>query len=327
VDLPADPRAAGLSSPWDVAWYAPAGSPGRVVVAMAGTHQLWTFDPVGGALAVLAGTTVESLRDGPLPDVWMAQPSGLAADGDRLWVADAETSALRLVEDGRMRTAVGQGLFDFGHVDGPAAQALFQHPLGVAVLPDGSVAVCDTYNGAIRRYDPDADEVSTLATGLAEPSGAVVLDGTLVVVESAAHRLVRPVAPGAMARVSGPRRRTVRPVTELGGGEVALTVLFAPAPGQHLDERDGPATRLDVSADPPSLLLDGGGPGTALHRRLVLAPDVTGVLQVVARAASCDDEGPNPACHLSRQDWGVPVRTTAGGADRLDLVLRDAPPG
>ena len=42
--------------------------------------------------------------------------------------------------DGLVATAVGQGLFDFGHRDGPADQALFQHPLGVAVLPDGSVA-------------------------------------------------------------------------------------------------------------------------------------------------------------------------------------------
>ena len=71
-----------------------------------------------------------------------------------------------------MHTAVGQGLFDFGHVDGPAAQALLQHPLGVAVLPDGSVAVADTYNGAVRRFDPATGEVTTLATGLAEPSDA-----------------------------------------------------------------------------------------------------------------------------------------------------------
>ena len=53
-----------------------------------------------------------------------------------------------------MHTAVGQGLFDFGHVDGPAEQALLQHPLGVCALPDGSVLVADTYNGAVRRYDP-----------------------------------------------------------------------------------------------------------------------------------------------------------------------------
>ena len=65
-------------------------------------------------------------------------------------MVDPETSALRSLSDGQVRTAVGSGLFDFGHVDGPAEKALLQHPLGVVVLPDGSIAICDTYNGAIR---------------------------------------------------------------------------------------------------------------------------------------------------------------------------------
>jgi hypothetical protein len=318
----ADPLAHDLSSPWDVAWY-----DDRVVVAMAGIHQLWSFDPRTGAVGVYAGTTVESLRDGPLEQAWMAQPSGLAVDGDRLWIADAETSALRWVEDGAMHTAVGQGLFDFGHLDGPAEKALFQHPLGVAVLPDGSVAVCDTYNNAIRRYDPVTGEVSTLATGVAEPSGAVVLDGELVVVESAAHRLTRPVAPGVMRQVAGARHRTQRPSTDLVPGEVVLDLIFEPAPGQKLDDRYGPATRLEVSANPPELLVAGAGVGAELSRRITLAGDVgDGVLQVVAQAASCDTGAENPACHLTRQDWGVPVRITADGTDRLALVLRGLDP-
>ena len=37
-------------------------------------------------------------------------------------------------------TAVGEGLFDFGLVDGPAAGARFQHPLGVTLLPDRTLA-------------------------------------------------------------------------------------------------------------------------------------------------------------------------------------------
>ncbi|MGN6575588.1 MAG: redoxin domain-containing protein, partial [Nocardioides sp.] len=175
-----------LSSPWDVAWWHD-----RVWIAMAGIHQLWTFDPRTGAVEVAAGTTNEGLVDGPLAEAWFAQTSGLAADGDRLWLADSETSSLRYVEDGQVVTVVGSGLFDFGFTDGAAGDALFQHPLGVTILPDGSVAVADTYNGAMRRYDPSTGEVSTMATGLAEPSGAVLDGEHLVVVESAAHRLVR----------------------------------------------------------------------------------------------------------------------------------------
>ena len=86
---------AALSSPWDVAWWRD-----RVWVAMAGIHQLWTLDPRTGAVEVAGGTTNEGLLDGPLDEAWFAQTSGLAADGDRLWIADSETSSLRYVEDG-----------------------------------------------------------------------------------------------------------------------------------------------------------------------------------------------------------------------------------
>ena len=315
---PHDALAADLSSPWDLAWY-----DDRVIIAMAGIHQLWWFDPIKRTVGVYAGTTVESLRDGPLPDVWMAQPSGLSAAGDRLWIADAETSALRYVEAGVLHTAAGHGLFDFGHVDGPAAEALFQHPLGVAALADGSVLVADTYNGAVRRYDPVAGTVSTVDSGLAEPSDVVVTAaGDVVVVESAAHRLTR-LAPGVVKTVTGERQRTERPASPVAPGELTLDVVFTPAPGQKLDTQFGPSTRLEVSASPPELLLSGAGVTTDLSRPLVIDPAVPkGILQVVAQAATCDVDEEFPACHLTRQDWGVPVVVTADGPDRLALILR-----
>lgn len=304
-----------LSSPWDLAWY-----DDTVIIAMAGIHQLWSFDPLSRTTKPYAGTTVESLRDGALDQVWMAQPSGLAADGGRLWLVDSESSALRWVENGQMHTAVGQGFFDFGHVDGPAEGALFQHPLGVCVLPDGSVAVADTYNNAIRRYDPDTRSVSTLATDVAEPSDVLVVDGDLVVVESAAHRLSRPVAPGVMREVNGVRHHSQRPASELAIGEVLLEVIYTPPPGQKLDDRYGPPIRLDVTADPPEMLAQGAGTATELSRRLVITGD--GVLHVTAQAAACDVDSANPACHLSRQDWGVPVVTSSSGDTRIALILR-----
>jgi thiol-disulfide isomerase/thioredoxin len=313
-----DALAADLSSPWDLAWF-----DDKVIVAMAGIHQLWWFDPIKRTVGVYAGTTVESLRDGPIPDVWMAQPSGLSAGGDRLWIADSETSALRWISDGVLHTAVGQGLFDFGHVDGPAAEALLQHPLGVAALPDGSVLIADTYNGAVRRYDPSSATVSTVDSGLAEPSDVLITkDGDVIVVESAAHRLTR-LAPGVVKTVTGERQKTERPASPLAAGPVTLDVVFTPAPGQKLDTQFGPSTRLTVSASPEELLLEGAGSTTDLSRRLVINPDVSqGVLQVVAQAATCDVDVENAACHLTRQDWGVPIVVTADGPSRLPLILR-----
>lgn len=318
-------REVDLSSPWDVAWFAD-----RLWIAMAGVHQLWTYDPATDTVRGAAGTTNEGLVDGPAEEAWFAQPSGLAvsADGERLWVADSETSALRYVErDGTgfaVRTAVGTGLFDFGHRDGAAGQALFQHPLGVTALPDGSVAVCDTYNHALRRYDPASDEVSTLATDLREPSDAVPADGDLVVVESARHRLTRLRLPEEALRVADRAHRTQRAATEIAPGTLRLDVVFQAPTGQKLDTRYGPSTRLLVSSTPPELLAEGSGADTDLFRELVLADGVTeGVLHVSAMAASCDDDPANeyPACHVHQQDWGVPVRVTAEGTSRLPLVL------
>jgi hypothetical protein len=305
-------------SPWDVVWW-PALD--RLVVAAAGVHLLLAVDPRTDAVEVLAGTTVEGLRDGPALDGWLAQPSGLAVDGDVLWFVDSETSALRRLSlAGELHTAVGQGLFDFGHVDGPAASALFQHPLGVTVLPDHSVAVLDTYNGAVRRYDPVTDTVRTLATDLAEPSGAVLIDDDLVVVESAAHRLVRPVPRSDL--VERPPLHTDRPVSALAPGTVTLSVRFDPAPGRELDERYGPSTRLTVTASPPQLLAGGAGDSVDLIRELSFSDGATeGVLHVTAQAASCDKDGDHPACYLARQDWGVPIRVAPDGDRTLDLVL------
>ncbi|MEV8535803.1 NHL domain-containing thioredoxin family protein [Streptomyces sp. NPDC051211] len=309
-----------LSSPWDVAWWQ-----GKVWIAMAGVHQLWTWDPEAGTVQVAAGTTNEGLVDGPAAEAWFAQPSGLAAAGDRLWIADSETSALRWIDaDGVVHTAVGTGLFDFGHRDGDAGQALLQHPLGVTALPDGSVAVCDTYNHALRRFDPATGEVSTLATDVREPSDAVLAGGDIVVVESARHRLTRLRLPEEAVRVDGVAHRTQRAATEVAGGSLRLDVVFQAPSGQKLDTRYGPSTRLLVSSTPPELLAGGEGAGTDLFRELRLADGIgSGVLHVSAMAASCDDDPENeyPACHVHQQDWGVPVMVTAGGVSRLALVL------
>jgi thiol-disulfide isomerase/thioredoxin len=343
-DYPA--RIVNLSSPWDVEWSSELGA---FVVAIAGSHTLWGFDPVArdrhGSVRLLAGTMNEGLEDGPGAAAWFAQPSGLAraADGT-IWLADSETSALRSVRavgdaGVEITTVVGQGLFDFGHRDGAADQALLQHPLGVATLPDGSVVVADTYNGALRRYDPASGEVTTLAKDLAEPSDVLVevADGAvhLLVVESAAHRLTRVALPASLVGevLDGGAHRVARPATDVGAGTLRLDVPFVPAPGQKLDDRWGPSTSLQVSATPPELLLSGSGNGTDLFRDLVINPEVTeGVLHVTAKAASCDqvpllpngepDPDVFPACHLAQQDWGVPVRVVPDGDAELTLPLR-----
>ncbi|MCS6712200.1 redoxin domain-containing protein [Brachybacterium sp. EF45031] len=325
-----DPLTFDLSTPWDLTWSSVLNS---VVITMAGIHQIWTFDPRRGALAVLGGTTQEGLVDGALVRSWWAQPSGAdeLPDG-RIVIADSETSAVRVIDPQTftVRTLVGEGLFDFGHVDGPLEGARLQHPLGVTALPDGRIAVSDTYNGAIRLIDETAGSVVTVATDLAEPSGAVVgvpVDGIgqLVVVESGAHRLTWvSIAKAAEQVIDEGARRSERPVTEIGPGPLRVRVTFTPPPGHKLDDSLGPSTQVSISTTPRGMLRSGGGTSTELERTIELDPELTeGVLHVNARAASCDAD-PSvefPACHMHQQDWGVPFRVVDGGPDHLDLAL------
>lgn len=341
-----------LSSPWDVLW---SEKTKRVIVAMAGTHQIFAFDPATGEISIWAGTGLEGLTDGEAGEAWFAQTSGLAADaqGD-IWIADSETSSLRVLRLGEglgaagekgtpetpyVETIVGEGLFDFGFRDGAPAQARLQHPLGVTALPDGSVLVADTYNGAIRRFRAEhfaADgttvpaEVSTVARGLKEPSD-VLLDSdgsTLLVVETNAHELVRIAVPEEYLTVDEGASQTQRPATAVSPGEFSLTVGFSAPTGQKLDDRWGDPTQLKISSSPENLILEGGGNSEGLERTLRLNPEVSeGVLHITARAAACDgapgEEIPmHAACHLYQQDWGIPVTLEEGADTGLQLDLR-----
>src|SRR5919107_531341 len=230
------PLDVSLSSPWDVVWSSKLNA---VVVAMAGVHQIFSLEPLSGEVSIIAGNGLEGLLDGPAHEAWFAQPSGLAEDADgNVWVADSETSALRKLvidDDGTVtvESAVGKGLFDFGFRDGEASEARLQHPLGVTVLPDGSVAIADTYNGAVRRYDPTAGTVSTLARGLAEPSD-VIVDHTqvagseplLVVVEANKHQLVYVPIPKEAQQVDEGAAQTHRPKSPVAPGLLELAVRF-----------------------------------------------------------------------------------------------------
>lgn len=313
-----------LSTPWDVALEGDT-----VVVAMAGDHRLWRYDLNSGHVSVWAGTSNEGLVDGALEDTWFAQPSGLAVSADVMWLVDSETSALRRIRDGATETVVGKGLFDFGHVDGIAPEALFQHPLGVAVLPDQSVLIADTYNGSVRRYSPTTNQVSTVRRGLSEPSDVAVLDAgdavVIALVESSAHKVtVLPLREETIYR--GESLSTARPAIRVRPGGLSLEVGFIPPPGQKRDERYGPSTQLIVSSTPASLLVDGAGRGVELTRELQLsAGGSEGVLHVQAKGASCE-HGENAACHIHQQDWGIPVVVDPEGDSIVSLLLSGATP-
>jgi sugar lactone lactonase YvrE/thiol-disulfide isomerase/thioredoxin len=204
IDRDQPGRRAALASPWDLAL-----SPDEetLYIANAGTHQLLTLRLASGVLEPLAGAGPEGLRDGPGLAAHLAQPSGLvlAPDGSALWFADSETSSIRAVwlerEGHPVETLVGSGLFDFGHRNGGFADTLLQHALGLALAPDGTLMVADSYNAALRHLDPLTrttsdwgvrfDCADSLCLPLAEPAGIwFAAGGTVLVSDTNNHRIL-----------------------------------------------------------------------------------------------------------------------------------------
>ena len=182
--------AGALSSPWDVVRVGD-----RLIVAMAGVHRLWAIDEAHSRAGPMSGSGAEALHDGTHAEAAYAQPMGVAlSPADELLVADAESSAVRLVppdHEGMVRTLVGTGLFDFGDRDGAGEVARLQHPQGIAVdRASGRILVADSYNDSLRWIDPATRACTTWVRGLHEPGGVALTSTHAIVADTNAHRVV-----------------------------------------------------------------------------------------------------------------------------------------
>jgi DNA-binding beta-propeller fold protein YncE len=184
-----------MSSPWDLLLLGK-----RIYIAAAGQHQIWYFDPGRDTVGVYAGTGHENLLDGPREKAKFAQPSGLATDGKRLFVADAETSTIRALPiggaAGPVTTIVGSTTYDaalmtFGDQNGVGTQVRLQHALGVAHL-DGKLYVADTYNSKIKLIDPNRRSCENFVGNenvFNEPGGLSFAGGKMYVADTNNHRV------------------------------------------------------------------------------------------------------------------------------------------
>ncbi|MHC2993546.1 hypothetical protein OB13_18915 [Pontibacter sp. HJ8] len=182
IGIPVNPN-----SPWDLLIYGDS-----MFIANAGNHQILRMDLETEQVYRFAGSGREALTDGPLREAAFNQPSGLAINGNVLYVADAEASAIRTVnlKTGMVLTPLGRGLFDFGDVDGFVDDALLQHGVGVEII-DSDVYIADTYNGKVKVLDMSRNRVRTLTDGLHEPNDVLYLNGQLWVTSTNSHQLFR----------------------------------------------------------------------------------------------------------------------------------------
>lgn len=218
ADLPdrwvGPPKTTALNSPWALFVHK-----NDLFIAMAGPHQIWKMPLDESEIGLYAGNGREDIVDGPLAPKQpymtgfssFAQPSGLAADENWLYVADSEGSSIRAVPfDPKkgVKTVVGTAslpinrLFSFGDVDGKRDVVKLQHALGV-VHRDGKLYITDTYNNKVKVVDAKTGETRTLAgTGkpgksdsestFDEPAGLTLLGDSLYVADTNNH-LIRKV--------------------------------------------------------------------------------------------------------------------------------------
>jgi thiol-disulfide isomerase/thioredoxin len=199
------PRRTALASPWAL-WI----HRGDLYIAMAGPHQIWKMPLNESEIGPYAGNGREDIVDGPLlPQTpfamgfaSFAQPSGLASDGQWLYVADSEGSSIRAVPfdpAGVVRTVVGTAhlpsnrLFEFGDVDGRGSRVRLQHVLGVT-WHNGKLYLADTYNDKVKELDLKTLNVRTIAGGgeentFDEPAGVSYAAGKVFVADTNNHRI------------------------------------------------------------------------------------------------------------------------------------------
>lgn len=186
----AEPTETPIGTPSDLAVVAD-----KLYVLSTAQNQVWELDLTRNRVDVFAGSGKLALQDGLSLEAAFAQPSGITTSGLQLIIADASSSAIRLVRliDGRVTTLVGSGLYEFGDASGNRDSARLQNPLDVAMDPRGIVFIADSYNGKIKALSLKSGAVRALNVNyrLLEPGGLSIGAGALWLANTNAHEIVR----------------------------------------------------------------------------------------------------------------------------------------
>jgi DNA-binding beta-propeller fold protein YncE len=167
----------------------------RLFIADVAGHRVRVVDLAAGTIDTFAGTG-EARHHGDggpalAAGVFGARAVAFAPDGS-LYVMERQGSCIRRIRDGVIETVAGTGARGYAGDGGDARAAMFDAPKEMAVDPDGTIYVVDTESHAIRRIDAKTWIVTTIASGLARPHGALVApDGSVLVGDSEHHQVLR----------------------------------------------------------------------------------------------------------------------------------------
>jgi RHS repeat-associated protein len=199
-----------LRSPWHIA----VDAIGNVYIADFSNSRIRKLDTNGIVSTVAGGgNPPDGLGDGGLAtEARLFMPIGIAVDTTgNLYIADTYNYRIRKVDtNGIIYTVAGNGTRGYGGDGGPATEAQFRYPTGLAVDASDNLYVADTENHRIRKVDTSGMITTFAGTGDAGYSGdggaaveaqmgspygvAVDPSGALYIADSANQR-IRKVAP------------------------------------------------------------------------------------------------------------------------------------
>jgi gliding motility-associated-like protein len=134
---------------------------GNVFVSEYGNNDIREID-VAGNVTTYAGTGKMGVTNGPANQASFFSPYQMTFDAaGNLYVADVGNNLIREIsKTGTVSNFAGTGAQ--GNVNGPANQAQFYNPIGIAFDPSGNMYVADRGNSVIRKIDISGN-VTTLA--------------------------------------------------------------------------------------------------------------------------------------------------------------------
>lgn len=140
---------------------------GGLLIADIGNHRIRRVDLASETIHTIAGNGEKTMpEDGQQAEGNpMVGPRALFVDGDTLWIALREGHSVWRMDlnTGTLAYVAGTGERGFTGDGGPAREATFDGPKGIAVGPEGEVYVVDTENQAIRMIDPQRGVITTIA--------------------------------------------------------------------------------------------------------------------------------------------------------------------
>lgn len=140
---------------------------GGLYVADISNHRIRRIDLETGVVQSVAGDGRRQLpRDGETArGNPVLGPRALFVDRTTMWVALREGHSVWKLDltGGKWSHVAGTGQEGFSGDGGPAKNATFNGPKGIAVDGDGHVYVVDTENQAIRKIDTNSGLISTVA--------------------------------------------------------------------------------------------------------------------------------------------------------------------